>query len=260
MTGPLRILSDDPDVLAAGPSGTLPVAETFVSIQGEGKLTGTPSWFVRASGCNLRCAWCDTPYASWRPEGSVRSTAELIAEGATCGVDHAVVTGGEPMMFPAIGDLTRGLITAGLHVTIETAGTITPPGRELPSCSLMSISPKLRNSTPTFEQALRGGTPAVWAKRHDDRRLNIPTLTGLLDRYPERQLKFVVASPADVGEIERLLAQLPAVSPQDVLLMPEGIAPPTSDTKAWVARVCLDKGWRYCARLHIELFGNKRGT
>src|SRR5215468_5509616 len=91
----------------------VPVAETFTSIQGEGKLTGTPSWFVRLSGCNLRCAWCDTPYASWRPEGSSRTLDDLVEEARANsgggGVRHAVITGGEPMIFPQLTELTRRL-------------------------------------------------------------------------------------------------------------------------------------------------------
>jgi 7-carboxy-7-deazaguanine synthase len=83
-------------------SGTVPISETFVSIQGEGKLAGVPSYFVRVSGCNLRCAWCDTPYASWEPDGGARTIDRVVEEArsaASRGVRHAVLTGGEPMMF-----------------------------------------------------------------------------------------------------------------------------------------------------------------
>ena len=56
------------------------VSEIFHSLQGEGGLTGVPSVFIRTSGCNLRCTWCDTPYASWNPEGEQRSVAQIVAE------------------------------------------------------------------------------------------------------------------------------------------------------------------------------------
>ncbi|MFG0252257.1 MAG: radical SAM protein, partial [Phycisphaerales bacterium JB038] len=72
----------------------LPIAETFASIQGEGKLTGVPSWFIRVAGCNLRCTWCDTPYTSWSPQGASRSVDELVEEALNSGLKHAVLTGG----------------------------------------------------------------------------------------------------------------------------------------------------------------------
>ncbi len=226
----------------------LPIAETFFSIQGEGKLSGVPSFFIRTSGCNLRCAWCDTPYASWNPEGDQRSIDALVEEAHAHNAAHAVLTGGEPMLFPALEDLARALRAHNIHITIETAGTI---HRSLP-CDLMSISPKLSNSTPRQDP--------VWAQRHEERRLNIPVLDQLLADYPEHQLKFVVSDPADLNEIDALLAQLSNWQPSDVLLMPEGTSPPSPDAKAWITRACLDRGFRYCHRLHLDLFGNTRGT
>ena len=117
----------------------------FYSLQGEGALVGVPSVFIRTSGCNLRCSWCDTPYTSWQPEGD-----DLDAGGRSstrCERTrrrHVVVTGGEPMIAPEIVALTEHLRERGLHITIETAGTVFTPV----ACDLMSISPKLANSTP----------------------------------------------------------------------------------------------------------------
>lgn len=235
-------------------SETLPISETFVSLQGEGKLTGVPSWFVRLSGCNLRCTWCDTPYASWSPEGGKRTIAELVEEAKASGVGHAVVTGGEPMMFGGVEALTQGLGGAGLHVTIETAGTIC---REV-ACDLMSLSPKLANSTPGE------GDPrdplGVWRERHEARRLDYGALQGLIEKYPERQLKFVVRGPGDLEEIDGLLGKLSGWASGDVQLMPEGTTVPDPERVAWVVEVCVKRGWRYCHRLHVELFGDRRGT
>lgn len=238
-------------------SAALLIAETFVSVQGEGRLTGTRSWFARLSGCNLRCAWCDTPYASWAPEGERRSVASLIEEARGAGAGHAVVTGGEPMMFDGVEALCAGLRSAGLHVTVETAGTVF---REV-EADLMSISPKLRNSTPgaAHETTLGAG----WADRHESRRLNPGALRALLRAHPApgRQLKFVVSSPGDVAEIETLLASLPEASPADVMLMPEGVTPESLASKmGWVEEACAAHRWSSCRRLHIELFGNTRGT
>ena len=75
------------------------IAEIYGSIQGEGLLTGTPSVFVRASGCNLRCWFCDTPYASWQPEGDDLGVDEIFEQVKLLGQEHVVLTGGEPMLF-----------------------------------------------------------------------------------------------------------------------------------------------------------------
>lgn len=233
---------------------TLLIAEEFYSVQGEGALTGVPSYFVRVSGCNLRCAWCDTPYASWTPTGSRRSVDQIVAACVATGARFAVVTGGEPMLFEAVGELCARLHAAGVHVTIETAGTVY---REL-HCDLMSISPKLGNSTPTVGDARDPG--GVWRERHESRRLNVTVLQRLIDQYATRQLKFVVSTPTELGEIEALLARLTGWRPVEVMLMPEGVATPTRELTAWVVEACKCRGWRYCHRLHIDLFGNTRGT
>jgi 7-carboxy-7-deazaguanine synthase len=247
---------------------TVPVAEAFFSIQGEGKLAGVPSLFIRLSGCNLRCRWCDTPYASWEPEGSTQTLDELVGLARSRPqVGHAVLTGGEPTMFPQLTELSARLSTAredggaGMHVTIETAGTIIPPGGV--TCDLMSISPKLSNSTPTNDPRDPSG---VWAARHESRRINVPVLRRLLDGShapgKDRQLKFVVTEASrerDITEIEGLLARLGSWEPADVLLMPEGVTVPRQGFAQWVAATCLERGWRYCPRLHIELWGNQRG-
>lgn len=234
-------------------SDALLVSETFTSIQGEGKLTGVPSFFVRASGCNLRCGWCDTPYASWSPEGETRTVADIVDEARASGVRHAVLTGGEPMLFPAMTTLSRALREAGFHITIETAGTIV---RDV-ACDLMSLSPKLANSTPTGDPRDPEG---VWAKRHEERRLNRDALRALWGGDWDRQCKFVVNGPADLAEIDGVLALLGDVEPGDVLLMPEGVKEPDPPMRAGVARVCLERGFRYCHRLHITLYGDTRGT
>ncbi len=247
----------DVAVPAVAPDRLL-ISETFLSIQGEGKLTGVPSFFIRASGCNLRCGWCDTPYASWNPTGQVRSIDDLVEQARASGAQHVVVTGGEPMIFAAATVLTSRLKNVGLHVTIETAGTV---DRGV-SCDLMSLSPKLKNSTPEADDPRDPG--GVWRARHEERRLDLGALQSLITAHarPARdfQLKFVVSEPAQLGEIEDLLAGLRGWDPSDVLLMLEGVSTPTRDRRAWVIKACTERSWRYCHRLHIELFGNTRGT
>ena len=220
------------------------IAEIFDSIQGEGLLMGTPSTFVRLSGCNLRCIWCDTPYASWRPEGVTMDLDEIVSRRTQRNV---VVTGGEPMIFENIGALCEGL-GRDAHVTIETAGTVFRAGLK---CDLMSISPKLANSTPTEDP--------VWRERHESIRLDRTPLQDLKRSYPY-QLKFVVTGESDLAEIDEILAPLDA-DPARILLMPEGIEKEAlRERMKDLAPICLTRGWRLCPRLHIELYGNTRGT
>ena len=227
------------------------ISELFHSIQGEGKLSGVPSTFVRASGCNLRCTWCDTPYASWHPDGGEMSVAQIVARAADHGSRHVVVTGGEPMIMPDVVELCAALKAAGHHVTVETAGTVYAPA----PMDLASLSPKLSNSTPTQRDGGR------FAAGHDRQRISIPTLQRLIDEPPDFQLKFVVADAADLAEVDGLLAQLRGWEPSDVLLMPEGIDAAVLGQRAgWVIELCKSRGFRFCPRLHVALFGNKRGT
>lgn len=237
---------------------SLVVSETFTSLQGEGKLTGVPSWFVRLSGCNLRCAWCDTPYASWNPQGAGRTIAQLAEEAHASGVRHAVVTGGEPMIFKELPDLCAALRAQRMHVTIETAGSVFPDEWTDLACDLMSISPKLANSAPSRTDPR--DPLGVWHDRHEQRRTNIGALRRLSTVFADQQMKFVVASPADLPEIEDLLARIGGVRADDVMLMPEGVSPPARGATDWVVAACIQRGWRYCRRLHIDLFGNTRGT
>src|SRR3989442_5688213 len=86
----------------------LKIAELFYSVQGEGSLVGVPSIFVRTSGCNLRCSWCDTPYTSWNPEGDDLSLAVILDRAAQFpAARHVVITGGEPMIAPGIVELSN---------------------------------------------------------------------------------------------------------------------------------------------------------
>ena len=225
------------------------IAEVFYSIQGEGTLVGVPSVFVRTSGCNLRCTWCDTPYTSWTPEGSEMSVDEIAACVAEHPAKHAVVTGGEPMIAPGIVELTQALRRAGLHITIETAGTVYQPV----ACDLMSISPKLANSTPREREGGR------WAAQHERLRYQPEVLKRLMSEY-EYQLKFVVSAPEDLAEIARIIQETAAARSR-VVLMAEGT---TSDVirerSQWLAEICKDQGFRFSPRLHIDLWGNRRGV
>lgn len=225
------------------------IAEIFYSIQGEGALIGVPSVFVRTSGCNLRCTWCDTPYTSWQPKGEQLSIDDIIGQVASFPASHVVVTGGEPMIAPEIVDLTRRLNRAKLHITIETAGTFYAPVE----CHLMSISPKLKNSTPHTRENGR------WAAVHERLRFQPEVLKKLMTEYPF-QLKFVVASREDLKEIATVRRDF-AVEPSNVILMPEGIEREIlRDRGIWLAEVAKREGYRYSPRLHIDLWGDQRGV
>jgi 7-carboxy-7-deazaguanine synthase len=223
----------------------LRIAELFYSLQGEGSLVGVPSVFIRSSGCNLRCAWCDTPYTSWQPEGTELELDQIVDEVGAHPARHVVITGGEPMIQPEMVPLTERLRALGLHITIETAGTVFQPV----ACDLMSISPKLSNSTP-------GGS---FAEPHDRLRIQPTVLRELMARY-EYQLKFVVENPEDIAEIRALLEALDAPR-ERVILMPEGTEhAQLAERSQWLAEICKEEGFRFSPRLHIDLWGSRRGV
>ncbi len=225
------------------------IAEVFYSVQGEGALVGTPSVFVRTSGCNLRCIWCDTPYTSWQPEGAEMEVETILAEVRRYPAHHVVVTGGEPMIAPEIVPLTEGLRAAGLHITIETAGTVVAPV----ACDLMSISPKTSNSTPRERDGGR------WAPQHERLRFQAQVLTRLMSDY-DYQLKFVVQQREDLNEILQMVAGLGA-DRRKVILMPEGTDPAIlRERSLWIAEICKQEGFRFSPRLHVDLWGARRGV
>lgn len=229
------------------------ISEIFYSVQGEGELTGIPSVFVRTSGCNLRCGWCDTPYASWAPEGPEMTIEAILAEVQKHPTRYVVLTGGEPMVAKAMRDLCRELRSLGKHITIETAATIAP---EAIDCDLASLSPKLSNSTPE-----EGTIEPSWIKRHQERRLQPEVIKDWINTY-HYQLKFVISEDTQFGEIEDLLAQIGvSIPPERVQLMPEGRTTEALARRASaIIDLCKQKGYRYCTRLQIELFGDTRGT
>ncbi len=242
------------DLFAFPPFGfsIVRIAEIFHSVQGEGTLLGTPSTFVRTSGCNLRCVWCDTPYASWEPEGAEMDMSEILGRIEAHGSRHVVLTGGEPMTAREVHILADRIREAGHHLTIETAGTIAPEGM---ACDLVSLSPKLANSSPV------GKLPTAWVERHEARRWQ-PGVVRDWMQVAACQLKFVICSEDDLGEMESMVDELgPDIDPHSIFLMPEGVTKETLRERAtWLIDVCRERGYRYGHRLQIELFGHTRGT
>jgi 7-carboxy-7-deazaguanine synthase len=226
------------------------IAETFYSIQGEGILAGAPSAFIRTSGCNLRCAWCDTGYTSWDPEGVELSIDAILERLLEMPTRHVVATGGEPLIATGIEDLCSALRERRYHITIETAATVFKPL----ACDLASLSPKLSSSTPWERD---GGKHA---ESHENRRVQLDVIQQFMDAYPY-QLKFVMDRPGDVDEVLRILEQLKGLERQRVLLMPQGVTSEEIHSRAgWIAEACKGHGFRYCPRLHIDIWGNMRGV
>ena len=237
-------MSDDDD------TPRLYLSEIFCSIQGEGSLTGVPSVFVRTSGCNLRCWFCDTPETSWDATGEQVALDDVLAQvDAHAPVRHVVITGGEPMIARHVDALAHALAVRGHHITVETAGTAF---RAFP-VDLFSISPKLSTSTPLVNA---GG----WRERHEETRHRPDVVAQMMAAGRDYQLKFVVTRPEDLDEIDAFVAEV-AADPRKVLLMPEGTTVEQLDACArWLVPLAIARGYRFADRLHVRLFGHTRGT
>ncbi|MDS0477647.1 7-carboxy-7-deazaguanine synthase QueE [Natrinema sp. 1APR25-10V2] len=252
-------LGSESDSSAEDAPDGLPINELFSSLQGEGILAGVPSTFVRTSGCNLRCWFCDSYHTSWEPTHAWLGLEELLAEIEAHDADHVVLTGGEPLIHEESVALLEALDDRGYHTTVETNGTIY---RDAP-IDLASISPKLESSTPTAERDPKGD--GEWAQRHERDRIDLETLARLVEDY-EFQLKFVVTDGDDMPEILDLLAALrgAAAAPirdDDVLLMPEGATRERlAETRTRVADLAMEHGFRYTPRLHVDLWNDAPET
>ena len=235
--------------------------EIFASIQGEGRSIGRPSTFVRLSRCNLACVWCDTAY-TWRFAGDNRphrdGTAfdraanqvvlaedEVAARIAALGGDRLVVTGGEPLLQGAALARMIALLEAkvpGMHVEVETNGTVAPHPALDPLVHQYNVSPKLAHSGNTAELALLPKRLAAW--------------TG----DPRALFKFVVAEPADVEQVLQLQSAH-AIPGERIWLMPEGRDSATLRARmVWLGDICQLHQINLSDRLHIHLYGDTRGT
>jgi len=228
------------------------ISEIFHTVQGEGMYTGVPSTFVRTSGCNLRCDWCDTPYTSWKPEGTHDKMEEVLAkidEITPNTTTHVVITGGEPYLQKDLDILVKELYDRGKTVTIETNGIMY---RDINGTGLVSWSPKMDNSNP-----LDKSLPEY--KLHTNNRAKA-NYKNVADTVEDLQVKFVVQSEKDLQTV--LDFQQKYWIPNDqIYLMPEGRTEAELKTKAkWVVEICKEKGFRYCPRAHIEIYGQKRGV
>ncbi len=223
-------------------------SELFHTIQGEGQLIGVPSVFFRTSYCNLRCVWCDTPYTSWTPENKDISVSDSVAAISKFDCRHVVITGGEPFIqTKELISLCKELDKQGHHITIETNATLFADV----AAHLISMSPKLRNSNPPEDNR--------FFTRHERERIQPEVIRKFLDVYP-CQVKFVVDTPEDLTEIQSLQTEI-GIPSETIMLMPQG---KTSDMlnqkQEWLVELCKEYGYRYSPRVHVDIWGEKRGV
>jgi 7-carboxy-7-deazaguanine synthase len=159
----------------------LTINEIFYSIQGESTRAGRPCVFVRLSACDLRCSWCDTPYAFH--EGTKRSVDEVVAEVERYGCPLVEITGGEPLLQEDVYPLMDRLLARGLTVMLETGGH--RPVTRVPPAVVKIVDVKCPGSGE--------------ASKND---------WGNLDRLsPHDELKFVVQDRADYEFARELIGR-----------------------------------------------------
>jgi len=228
------------------------IAEIYPCIQGEGSRVGHPSILIRTLGCNLRCGWCDTPFTSWKREKGSFSNKDIIPIlESNPQIHEVIVTGGEPCLYKELDDLIDICKKYQKAITVETNGTLTRSQKMMESIDLVSISPKLSNSIPS---------DSYWRTKHDNSRINVEAILQWINWASDYQLKFVVSSTKDLDEIEELLKHVD-IDKQKVYLMPEGTTEEQLHPKRqWLADLCIKEGYSYCERIHIVIYGDKRGV
>jgi 7-carboxy-7-deazaguanine synthase len=221
---------------AADPS--LRISEIFTSVQGEGPSVGTPSVFVRLQGCDVGCAWCDTRYSWDARRGEAMSLETVLGRVKEAATANVVVTGGEPLEHPGFVALVTGIKAMGLRVEVESAGTERPPPVPVDQ---WNISLKLAHSGVPEARRLR---PAAIERFRD------------LGAW----FKFVVAEERDVDEVLALQTRhgLPS---ERIVLMPLGMRRQEQETRMpQVIEWCRRHGFRFSPRLHILVWGPRRGV
>lgn len=266
----------------------LPVVEIFHSIQGEGLFTGCPSIFIRVTGCNLRCVFkdtiCDTSYTSFNPEKPLYKNIDDVYNEVVKLIKqfphtkHIVFTGGEPLLYrDGIKKMVEYLdrYNSSLIYTIETNGTLPPiePWSTEKPClnhqyfdsdthyiNVFSVSPKLSTSVDYHCKYLT----EEQRDKHNKTRINLDSLVKFADSHLV-QFKFVYSNEDSVNEIKELIDKIKNVSRIDIsnkiMLMPEGTTnDKLNDIQKECVEVCCREGWRFCDRLHIRIWEDKKGV
>lgn len=227
------------------------VNEIFYSLQGEGSRVGEPSVFVRLAGCNLRCRWCDTPKASWNPQGESLSLRALLSRLHEWPKAPVVITGGEPLLAEFLPNLCDALRNEQRFVSVESAATIYRPL----NVNLITLSPKLSNSDPE----------GAYCSNHRQLRRDITALISFLQNDTPCILKFVAQDSPDIQEIAELMGELALAVKNTVLptvyIMPQArSAEELLERSRMLAPLCLARGWILGDRMHIRLWGNRPGV
>jgi 7-carboxy-7-deazaguanine synthase len=215
------------------------VSEIFHSLQGEGPSAGVPAHFVRLQGCDVGCGWCDSKYTWDAAGGRERSLEELWRETDSLGrADLVVITGGEPLEHPGLVELLMAATQRWPRVEVETSGLLPPP---LSSERLhWNVSPKLPSATPRWEETWRHA--AAWVAE------------------PRATFKLVVGDGPDLDDALRLIRERQLPRPR-VMLMPEGLTDAVlRERAARLAEVCKREGLRLSPRLHVWMWGARRGV
>lgn len=223
--------------------------EIFHSIQGEGINIGKPTVFLRLSFCNLKCNWCDTKYTwDWerynkKQEVLVMSIPEVEESILAFDCKHLDITGGEPLLQQKdLGELLTNSKEKGFYIEIETNGTVVPDEYCLSLVDQWNVSPKLNNSS----------NPRHLREISDAYKL----FANLTCSY----FKYVIRTEQDLSEVQNLIEKY-AIHRERVILMPEATNSETlTERSEWLAKACKDKGYRFSTRLHILLWGNRRGV
>jgi len=235
---PLNDASGAPSTHAE-PATPLRLSELFLSLQGEGPSAGTPAHFLRLQGCGVGCAWCDSKYTWDAAGGRASSAAEAFAELRAMGdAPLLVVTGGEPLEHPGNAELLRAAVERWERVEVETSGIAPPPLSHPRLC--YNVSPKLPAATPRWQETWRHA-PSWIAE-------------------PNAIFKLVVGDPPDLDDALRLIDThgLPRAR---VWLMPEGLTDERLRERARdLAEACRRHGLRLSPRLHIWMWGARRGV
>lgn len=240
--------------------------EIFHTIQGEGVSMGVPSVFVRSSLCNLHCKWCDTDY-TWNWEGTPwkhekdsdpdykkfskseyiheMTVSDVAQQVASYDCRQVILTGGEPLIQEDAWVAMMQLLSerdSQYRFEVETNGTMVPSDAFDSAVHQYNVSPKLENS---------GNSATLRCK---------PDALSFFAQSDKAWFKFVIAEESDLDEVKQLITAH-HIPQHKVLLMPEGRDDVTLQQKRlWLADICRDQNYRYSDRLHIQLWGSKRGV